>query len=131
MSTLRDDLVALELRYWNAIKERDAATATSLTDDPCIVVGAQGVGEVDRQTLAGMLEGAKWELRDFAMDDVHIREVGDGVYAVAYKVSEDLTVDGEKVKLQAYDSSVWARRDGKWVCVVHTESIAGDPFGRH
>ena len=21
--------------------------------------------------------------------------------------------------------------DGKWVCAVHTESLAGDPFGRH
>jgi hypothetical protein len=40
-------------------------------------------------------------------------------------------VDGEKVKLDAFDSSVWMRRDGEWVCVVHTESLAGDAFGRH
>ena len=38
---------------------------------------------------------------------------------------------GKKVKLEAYDSSIWLRRDGQWTCVVHTESLAGDPFGRH
>jgi hypothetical protein len=42
-----------------------------------------------------------------------------------------LVVDGKPVKLQAYDSSVWVRRDGDWLCALHTESPAGDPFGRH
>jgi len=27
-------------------------------------------------------------------------------------------------------SSVWVRRDGTWTCALHTESVAGDPFGR-
>lgn len=32
---------------------------------------------------------------------------------------------------EAFDSSVWVHRIGHWVCAVHTESLAGDPFGRH
>jgi hypothetical protein len=70
------ELLKLEKQYWKAIKERDSSTATSLSDDPCVV-------------------------------------------------------DGEPLELEAFDSSVWVRRDGKWVCAVHTESPAGDPFGRH
>jgi len=129
-STKRE-LLKLEKQYWNAIKERDSSTAISLSDDPCVVVGAQGASEVDRATLGKMLEGAKYELRDFAFGDVHMRQVSDDVVAVAYKVHEDLVVEGERVKLEAFDSSVWVRRDGKWVCALHTESPAGDPFGRH
>ena len=129
--TTKRELLKLEKQYWNAIKDRDSSTATSLSDDPCVVVGAQGVGEVDKATLGKMLEGAKYELKDFAFGDVHMRQVSDDVVAVAYKVHEDLVVDGESVKLEAFDSSVWVRRDGKWVCAVHTESPAGDPFGRH
>ena len=125
------ELLALEEQYWNAIKEKDPATAASLSDDPCFVVGAQGVGEIDRATLAKMLEGATYELKAFSFEDVHMRRVTDDVVAVAYKVNEDLVVDGQKVKMEAFDSSVWVRRDGEWVCVVHTESPAGDPFGRH
>ena len=42
----------------------------------------------------------------------------------------DTVVDGKPTKLEALDSSVWVRRDGKWVCALHTETLAGDPFGR-
>jgi hypothetical protein len=127
----KQELLALEKQYWNAIKEKDAATATSLSDDPCVVVGAQGVGEVGRAALGQMLQGATYELKSYSIEDVHMRPISDDVVAMAYKVKEDLVVDGKKVKLEAFDSSVWVRRNGSWVCVVHTESLAGDPFGRH
>lgn len=125
------ELVALEQEFWHAIKSRDAATAVALSDDPCVVVGAQGVGEIDKATLAGMLANAPYQLKDFAFDDIHVRRVTDDVAVVAYKVREDLVVDGQDVDLKAFDSSIWVRRAGHWVCVVHTESLAGDPYGRH
>jgi ketosteroid isomerase-like protein len=128
---LKQELLAREQDYWNAIKEKNARVATSLSDDPCIVVGAQGVSELSRNALTKMLEGAAYELRGFSLEDVHFRRLGDDVVALAYRVNEDLTVDGERVKLEAFDSSVWVKRGGEWVCVVHTESPAGDPFGRH
>jgi hypothetical protein len=56
--------------------------------------------------------------------------LADDVAIVAYKVTEDLTVQGKPVHLEAADSSTWVRRDGRWVCALHTEAIAGDPFGR-
>lgn len=124
------ELLALEKQYWNAVKEKDSATAASLSDDPCVIVGAQGVGEVDRSTLAKMVEAARYELKAFSLEDVHMRQVGDDVVAMAYKVKEHLVVEGQDVKLEAFDSSVWVRRGGKWVCILHTESPAGDPFGR-
>ena len=126
----KQELLALEKQYWNAIKDKDPATATSLSDDPCVVVGAQGVGELDRSMLAKMMQEATYELEAYSLQDVHMRQISDDVVAIAYKVNEDLVVDGQKIKLQAFDSSVWARRGGKRVCVVHTESLAGDPFGR-
>ena len=125
------ELIGLERQYWNAIKNRDTSTAVSLSNDPCVVVGAQGVGELDKTTIAKMLQGATYELKDFAFDDVHIRHLTDDVVVVAYKVKEDLVVEGKDLSLEAFDSSVWVRRNGGWACVVHTESIAGDPFGRH
>jgi len=128
---IRRELMDLEKQYWTAIQEQDSSRAAALSDDPCVVVGAQGVGEVDRTTLSKMLEGAQWKLRKFSLSDVHVRSLGDDVAAVAYKVKEDLLVDGKPLELEAFDSSVWAKRRGKWVCVLHTESPAGDPFGRH
>ena len=131
LETTKKELMALEKKYWDAVKDRDPATATSLSGDTCVVVGAQGVGEIDKPTLAKMLVGAPYELKDFELSDVHMHPVSDDVAAIAYKVTEDIVVDGKELTLEAYDSSVWAKRDGRWVCVVHTESLAGDPYGRH
>lgn len=131
----RDDIsqevLALEKKFWDCIKEKDSATAVSMSDDPCVVVGAQGIGEVDKTTLARMLEGDASQLNDYAFDDIHVRHITDDVVVVAYKVKEGLVVEGKDVNLQAFDSSVWVRREGQWVCAVHSESIAGDPYGRH
>ena len=126
----RQELLNLERRYWGAVQEKDTATATALSDDPCIVVGAQGVGELSKEQLGGMLDAARYDIERFNMEDVHVRKLSEGVVALAYKVKESLVVDGEDVDLEAFDSSVWVRRNGDWVCALHTESPAGDPFGR-
>ena len=129
-SEIARELVRLEKRYWLALQDKDPETAVSLSDDPCLVVGAQGVGEIDNRAMADLVEGADYNLDHFEFDNVTVRPLTDDVAIVAYKVSEELVVDGKPVNLEAYDSSVWIRRNGKWLCSLHTESIAGDPFGR-
>ena len=129
-TTIEQELLTLENRYWQALKERDLDTALSLTDDPCIVVGAQGVGSVDKKTYASMMKESTWEIVDFSIgDDVKVRVFGDTA-VVAYTVHEDVIVDGEPLSFDAADSSTWIRRDGQWICTLHTESVLGDPFAR-
>ncbi len=129
--SVETELLELEKQYWQAIKDKDAEAAMRLTDDPCIITGAQGVGRLDHKALGAMLKAASYTLNHFEVkDDVQVRLLRDDVAIVAYKVHEDLTVDGQSVVIDAADSSTWIRRDGKWVCALHTEAIAGDPFGR-
>jgi hypothetical protein len=125
------ELIELEKQYWEAIRNRDGATATRLSDARCLVIGPQGIGKLDRAALAGLVENAPYELKRVRLDDdVHISKIADDVAVIAYKVNEELVVDGKTTTLEAFDSSVWVRRDGGWVCAAHTETIAGDPFGR-
>jgi hypothetical protein len=89
------------------------------------------VGRIDRQTLAAMLKAAPYSLHRFEVkDDAQVRVLCDDVAILAYTVREELTVEGKPVTLEAADSSTWVRRHGEWVCALHTEAIAGDPFGR-
>jgi Domain of unknown function (DUF4440) len=128
---IEKELLNLERRYWQALQDGDDDTAVRLSDDPCIVSGASGIASLDRKTMAGMLKQATWKLRHFEIDpDVKVRMLGEDVAVLAYKVREKLTVDGKPVELEASDASTWVRRDGQWVCALHTESLAGDPFGR-
>jgi hypothetical protein len=126
------DLLELERRFWDAMKSKDSRAASRLTDDQCIVVGAQGVSSIDRKTMGKMTEDTQWHLDRFNVDDTsaQVRFINDDVALVAYKVNERVTVEGKPVELDANDASVWVRRDGEWRCAMHTESIAGDPYGR-
>jgi hypothetical protein len=129
--TIERELVKLERRYWQALKDKDIDAAMELTDEPCIVAGAQGVGLIDHPTYVRMMEHASWTIVDFDIgDDVQVRPLGEDTAVLAYTVHEELEVDGEPVAFDAADTSIWVRRDGRWRCASHTESIAGDPYGR-
>jgi hypothetical protein len=129
--TIERELVKLERRYWQALKDKDIDAAMELTDEPCIVAGAQGVGLIDHPTYVRMMEHASWTIVDFEIgDDVQVRPLGEDTAVLAYTVHEELEVDGEPVAFDAADTSIWVRRDGRWRCASHTESIAGDPYGR-
>ncbi|CAN7569682.1 hypothetical protein LJR225_004235 [Phenylobacterium sp. LjRoot225] len=42
-TALERELLGLETQFWNAMKTKDIDAALRLTDEPCIVTGAQGV----------------------------------------------------------------------------------------
>ena len=126
------ELMDVERRFWNAMQEKDAAAASKLTDDQGVIVGAQGVSAIDAKTMAKLTSEGQWELKQYAFNEEarQIRFLTDDIAIVAYPVTERVVVDGETLPIKANDSSVWVRRDGQWRCALHTESLAGDPFGR-
>ena len=129
--TMQKTLLGLETRYWEALKDKNIEGALALTTDPCVVVGAQGVGRVDTTTYEQMMRDSSWTIVDFKIgDDVQVEMLNRNAAVVAYTVHEDLTVDGEPLSLDAADSSTWVRSDGLWKCAMHTESVLGDPYGR-
>jgi hypothetical protein len=132
MQTLHEQLKSLEERYWDAVQHKDAEEMKALTDDPCIVVGSQGVAVADIDKMAELLRQADYELKSYEFDDqvVRVRKLTDDVAIIAYQVKEDLIVEGESRTLLAYDATVWVRRGQRWLCALHTETLPGDPFGR-
>ena len=123
-------LMDYEKQYWQAIKDRAVPAAMRLTDDPCIITGAQGVARITKTAFAGMLQAGGWTLHEVTLSDMQLRLLGDDVAIIAYKVKELLTVDGKPLTIEAADSSTWIRREGQWMCALHTEALLGDPFGR-
>jgi hypothetical protein len=126
------DLLDVERRFWDAMKTKDGSTAGKMTDDGCIIVGAQGVSVIDGKTMGKLTTEGPWQLKQYSFDEKNtkVRFIGDDLAIVAYKVSERVVIDGETLPIEANDSSVWVRRDGEWRCALHTESLAGDPYGR-
>ena len=130
--TREQELLEVESRFWDAMKDKDAQAAAQMTDDVCIIVGAQGVSSIDARSMAKMTAEGKWTLEHYAFDDrrTQVRFVTDDVAIVGYTVTERVVIDGKPLAIEANDSSVWVRRNGDWRCALHTESLAGDPYGR-
>ena len=127
---IEKQLIDLEKQYWTAIRDKNVQNAMHLTDDPCIIAGASGVARINQQMFAGMLQAGGWTLHEFTLSDEQVRLICDDAAIIAYKVRELLTVEGKALTIDAADTSTWVRRDGKWVCAMHTEALLGDPFGR-
>jgi hypothetical protein len=127
-----NEFLDIEHRFWNAMQTKDASVAQAMTDDGCIVVGAQGVSAIDAQTMGKLTTEGQWQLDEYSFDEQNakVRMLNDDVAIVAYKVNERVVVDGKELPVEANDASVWVRRDGKWLCALHTESLSGDPYGR-
>jgi hypothetical protein len=132
-STITDqEVLTLERDYWDALKDRDARIAGRLTAEDCTIVGASGVSGVDPRQMSKLLDAATYRIKDYRIDPetTRITRLCDDAVAITYAVHEDLEVDGKPVQLDAFDASVWKETDTGWTCVLHTESIAGDAFGR-
>ncbi len=128
--SLTDDILALEHKFWQSMIDKDPAAGAALAADPTLVTGGQGVGRIDRKTFTKMMEGATWTLHKYEFSDVKVERVTDDVAVIAYKVREELTIDGKPLTFEAADASTWVKKGGEWVCALHTESVLGDPYGR-
>ena len=123
-------IIDLETKFWDAIVKGDVKAATDLLGEKSLLAGAQGVADISKETYAQMAEAPNWKLHAFKLSDVIVKFPAENMALIAYKVAEDVTVDGKPLKFEAADTSVWLNKDGKWINVLHTESILGDPFGR-
>ena len=131
MKSAADEVMDLERKFWEAMKARDVKTCAALSDSVCVVTGPQGFSAIGPDQLAAMISDPKTELRNYRIGKgAQVQLIGDNVAVVAYRVHEDLVVDGKPISLDAADSSTWVKRDGQWKCAMHTEAILGDPFGR-
>ena len=120
--TREQEIVETEQQFWNAMQKKDGAAASRLTDDGCIIVGAQGVSAIDGASMGKMTKEGKWELKQFSFNDKtrQVRFINDDVAIVGYSVNEQIVVDGKTLQFDAHDASVWVRRDGEWRCALHT-----------
>ena len=55
----KQQVLEVEKRFWDAMKKKDAQTASRMTDDGCIVVGAQGASAI-APPAAGRAAAAVW-----------------------------------------------------------------------
>lgn len=119
----RDEIIALEKSYWEAIKAKDGSRTAELSGKSSLVTGDRGVMRIEREKMGRMTEEGNWTLDDYAFEHVEVSTPSPNVALIAYTVRQRVTMNGKTDDLRAVDSSVWIRGADGWECHAHSETF--------
>ena len=114
------DLQRLEASKWDSTRssEREAFLALFAEDFVSVEYGSDVHGGVHRRTRADVFSGPPAPASRYELSDWHFIQVDDHVVITSYRVN------GLSFPWQAYATSVWTHRDGRWVTVFSQVSTA-------
>lgn len=115
---MKNEILNLEKKYWDAMTSQDYETVKNLTRFPCIVAGKQGVMSVDEPSFKKMFEqgaGKKMKVRSISEEQI---QTGEDHALLGYLI--ELDYDGNPMKCAC--TSTWLKEGGNWLCAMHTES---------
>jgi hypothetical protein len=119
----KEEIIALERDFWEAMKRKDGKRAAELTGKSALVTGAHGVMSIPRARMGAMTEESNWTLDSYDFKDIEVVTPTPDVAIIAYTARQDVTMDGEKKEIRAADSSTWIRGTNGWECHAHSEAF--------
>lgn len=122
----KEDVIALETSYWEAMKAKDGMGTAALSGGISLVTGAQGVMHIAKAAMGKMTEEGKWTLESYAFDNIEVTAPTPDVAIIAYTVNQQVKVDGKSTTIRAADSSTWVRGADGWECHAHSEAFLSE-----
>ena len=119
----KNDIIALEKSYWDAMKAKDGTRTAELAGENSIVTGARGVMRIPKSKMAEMTDEGNWTLESYSFDDIEVATPTPDVAIIAYTVQQQVHMNGKPQSLRAADSSTWVRGANGWECHAHSETI--------
>jgi hypothetical protein len=117
---LRERIVAQERAGLDALKTGDLTVFGASTADDAIFVDAHGPA-----TKAEVMEHtAESRLHDYTMADVKFIPLSADSGLIVYSLTESGASHGKEFTARVYVSSLWLKRDGKWLCEFSHETGA-------
>jgi hypothetical protein len=118
------DLVDLEKKFWQSMVDEDTDTALAMLDEPSLMVSPHGAMQFDHDKYRQMAEHGSMVIKSFELSDMNVVFPTDQAAVLTYRVKQSIAERGkqELINQEMADSSVWLQKDGKWLCVMHTET---------
>ena len=130
MTGNKQQIIDLETRFWQSMKDKDVATAKSLIAQEGLVTGPMGTMTINPEKYAQMTRDGQWTLENFEMKNVEVVQPTPDSAIIAYEVHQTGDMKGQKMDLRCADSSVWVKEGSDWKCALHTETILEDASAR-
>jgi len=126
MAGNKQQVIDLEKRFWQSIKDKEVATARSMIAEESLVTGPFGTMRVDPAKFAEMMEKAPWTLERFEFSDVDVIFPSEAVAVITYKVHQTGEMENRPMDMVAANSTVWTGEGKDWKVALHTETILKD-----
>jgi uncharacterized protein (TIGR02246 family) len=117
----KSTVTAIEKSLWEAWKNKDSAPFQQHLADNTVSVSPHGVSSGKQQVIQQM-SAEPCDVREFSFSDWQVHEISDSTLIVTYKAKQDATCGGTKIPADVVASSVYVKRDGKWLAASHQET---------
>ena len=107
----------LEKSAWESYKNKQADAFRKLMSKDYYGTYAEGIKNLDRE-VADM---AKTDLREYSLADMKVVFPSADVAVTRYKTTIQMTSEGKDMSGTYNSASVWVKKSGKWLEVLHTE----------
>lgn len=128
MPSTDSTLIALEKKFWQSMVDEDTDTALGMLAEPSMMVSSHGAMSFDHAQYREMAENGSLVIKSFELSDMKVMHANEDTAVVTYRVKQAIAQRGEsdEIEQEMADSSVWLRKDGEWLCVMHTETELED-----
>jgi hypothetical protein len=109
-------IAKLEKAVTDAFKNKNANLFKQYLDPEFSVVDAEGIKDAD----AEVADMQNTDLRDYSFADMKVMLLSPKTAIAKYKVTTQSTSSGRDTSGAYYAATVWNRRNGKWLAVLHT-----------
>ena len=125
-------LIALEKKFWQSMVDEDTDTALSMLNEPSLMVSSHGAMQFDHAQYREMAEKGGMVIKSFKLSDMQVMHPSEDTVVLTYRVKQAVAQRGEseEIEQEMADSSVWMRKDGEWLCVMHTETEVEKDHGK-
>jgi uncharacterized protein (TIGR02246 family) len=112
-------LIAQEKEVWEAMKKKDLQGFAGYLAEDMIYVTKTGV-HTKAETVKGIADGPMPEL---TLDDWKVTMIDNDAAIVTYRMNIKAVACGPAATSER-NSTVWAKRNGKWLVVFHQDTMA-------
>lgn len=124
MQVTSHDLINLEKKFWQSMVDEETDVAIDMLDEPALMVSSHGAMQFDHAQYRQMANDGPMVIKSFELSDMNVVFPTDETAVLTYRVKQAVAERGQSDQIlqEMADSSVWTQKDGKWLCVMHTET---------
>ncbi len=123
---VKSTVTTIEKNLWEAWKNNETGPFREHLADNSVSINPQGVSAGKEEAIKSMT-ATPCEVRGFSFSDWQVHELSGDTVIVTYKAKQDATCGGTKIPADVVASSVYVKKDGKWLAASHQETPLMEP----